>query len=149
MTVQSATILRDVTYFIKNYLSTVLTDPISSSRASGEAFIMTSYPTRPVRYPLITIKDLNSQVIQRLGFQSQATYNSVTMEVRVWGRNVKERDSLADSIFQLLKDNQIGANGTSQSMDLHDFKLVSSVNLDDPDGAKSKIMTFGYTLVAT
>lgn len=145
--VSSGSILRDVLFFIKNYLSGAIPDPMSN-RPTNQDFIMTSYPTRPTTYPLITIKDLNMNAPQILGFQSQAMVVHPSMEVRIWANTVATRDQLADKIFYNLKQNQIGAGSTSQSFNLHDFKLTSSVNVDDPDGAKSKIQTYEYFFVA-
>jgi hypothetical protein len=51
--------------------------------------------------------------------------------------------------YQELKDNQIGITGTSQANDLHDLILLSAVNVDDSNGAKSKIMTFRFMFIAT
>lgn len=147
--VNSNTIIRDVVFFIKNFLSSNLTDPETSRRPANQQFIMTSYPSRPVTLPVVTIKDINS-TSQNLGFQSEATWHEISIEVRVWGKTTKERDSLADLIYQLLKDNQIGASGTSQANDLHDFKLISSTNIDSEEPTvKSKVMTFSYKTVAT
>lgn len=149
--VSSVSILADTLYFLKSFLGggSGVTDPISSTRPAGQAFVMTSYPTRAVTYPLITIKDLNTNSGRALGLQSEAHFTTLTFEVRVWARNIKERDQLADSVYNKLKDNQIGASGTSQANDLHDFQLLSSVNVDENPGPKSKIMTIQYRFVAT
>lgn len=147
--VATATILTDVLYYFKNYLSSNITDPQSATRPSGEKFIMTSYPTRSTHYPLITIKDLNSLDKGALGLQSEAAAYYIDIEVRVWANNVKDRDTIAQQVYQVLKDNQIGPSGTSQANDIHDFKLLSSINVDDPSGAKSKVMTFRFLFVAT
>ena len=147
--VQTATILQDSLFFVKNFLLTNLTDPIASSRPSTEKFIMTSYPQRPVRYPLITVKDMNSYSIMRSGFQSTITQHYVEIEVRIWARDIKEKDNLADAIFQKLKDNQFTSSTGQTANFLHDFQLMSSVNVDEVDGPKSKVMTFKFLFVAT
>lgn len=146
--VNPGSIIRDVLFFFKDFLSGAIPDPITN-RPANQSFIMTSYPTRAVTYPLITIKDTNQFVANRLGFQSEATQNYIDTEIRMWGRNVKERDETADKIFNQLKNNQIGAGSTSQSFDLHDFKLLNSVNIDTPDGAKTKVQTYRFLYVAT
>ena len=148
MPVASATILRDVIFYVKDFLDGEITDPISGTRPTTEKFIMTSYPQRATSIPIITIKDINSFDTRILGLQSEASEHYIDIEVRVWARNIKERDELADSIYQKLKDNQIGVSGTSQAADLHDFKLLSSINIDDPTGIKSKVMTFRFLFVA-
>lgn len=109
---------------------------------------MTSYPSRASTYPLITIKDLNTDSSQILGLQSEAMLSKVTMEIRVWGRNTKERDQISDEIWNELRLNQIGATGTSQAFDLHDLKLLSRINIDE-DAVKSKILQIQFTLVET
>lgn len=107
---------------------------------------MTSYPRRDTTYPLITIKDINLESISPLGMQSEAMLITISIEVRIWARNTKERDVLADQIYHLLRTNQIGTSGTNQANDLHDFKMISSVNVDE-DTIKSKVMTFEYKAV--
>ena len=146
--VNSQTILRDTISYLKNFLIDNITDPINLKRPANQRFIMTSYPQRPVEYPLITIKDSNSFNRGMLGLQSEAALHFVEMEIRIWGRNVVERDTIADEIYSDLKDNQIGSVGTSQANDLHDLQLLSSVNVDESDGPKSKVMTFRFMLVA-
>ena len=146
--VNSGSIIRDVLFFFKDFISGVIPDPITN-RPANQSFIMTSYPTRAVTYPLITLKDVNQFVQNRLGLQSEATQNYIDTELRIWGRNVIERDQTADKVFNQLKNNQIGAGSTSQSFDLHDFRLLNSVNVDTPDGAKSKVMTYRYLYIAT
>ena len=144
--VQTSTLLADSIFYVKNFLSSNITDPIT--RPTAERFVMTSYPTRPVRYPLITIKDINSFDLGALGFQSEAAQYYIDIEVRVWGRNVAERDQIAQEIYNDLKANQIGTSGTSQANNLHDFKLLSMINIDE-DAVKSKVMTFRFLFVAT
>src|SRR3990167_4963450 len=145
--VQTSTLLADTIFYVKNFISSNTSDPIS--RASNESFVMTSYPTRPVRYPLITIKDVGCYDLGALGFQSEAAMFYADIEVRVWGRNVAERDKLAQEIYTELKANQIGTSGTSQANNLHDFKLINMINIDEAEGPKSKVMTFRFLFVAT
>lgn len=147
--VATATILRDVLFFLKNDFQNNITDPISSTRPAGEQFVMTSYPQRAVTYPIITIKDLNSEDVTQLGFQSEAMQHYVTMEIRIWARTVAQRDQITDSVYNRLRDNQIGISGTSQANDIHDFRLLSMTNIDEADGPKSKILTIRYLFIAT
>lgn len=144
MAIASSTLLRDVLFFIKDFLKSHITDPIS--RPSNQEFVMTSYPTRPVTYPIITIKDLNIETTP-LGFQSQDQYAVITMEIRVWALDTKTRDTIAQSIIHELRSFQIGSTGTSQAEDLHDFRVLSMINIDEDDGPKSKIITIQYTHV--
>jgi hypothetical protein len=147
--VTSTNIIRDTIYFIKNKILNNITDPIASNRPSTESFVMTSYPTKPVRYPLITIKDTNSEDIKILGLQSQAMHHYITMEVRIWARTVQERDTLTDSVYDKFRTSQIGASNTSQADNLHDFKILSMVNIDEADGPKSKVIQIKYLYIST
>src|SRR3990167_4633864 len=146
--VQTSSLLADTLFYVKDFLDGDITDPLSSTRPGQEKFIMTSYPTRPVRYPLITIKDMGSFDLGALGFQSEASMFYIDVEIRVWGRNVSERDKIAQQVYNDLKANQIGVSGTSQANNLHDLKLISMVNVDE-DAVKSKVMTFRFLFVAT
>ena len=146
--VASANIIRDTIFFVKDFLDGEVTDPISSTRPANEKFIMTSYPSRAVTYPLITIKDLNTSGSMTLGFQSEASLVELQIEVRVWANNIKDRDNIADDIFDTLRLNQVGTSGTSQANNLHDLQLLSSVNVDEDNGSKSKVMTFKFVFVA-
>ena len=145
--VTTSNLLADTIFYVKDFVNDNITDPIT--RPSNEQFVMTSYPTRPVRYPLITIKDMNSYDLGSLGFQSEAALYYIDIEIRVWGRNVAERDKIAQEIYNELKANQIGTSGTSQANNLHDLRLISMVNIDEAEGPKSKVMTFRFLFVAT
>lgn len=147
--VNSATILRDTIFAIKNFLSGAISDPIVN-RPGGESFIMTSYPTRATTFPIITIKDVNTSDNYRLGLQSEATWHTVDMEVRIWANNVAQRDQLADSVFNNMRTNQFGGGSAwSTDYDIHDGIMLSSINVDDPSGPKSKVQTYRFMFVAT
>ena len=145
--VVSTSILKDTIFFVKEFLSGNVTDPISN-RPTNEKFVMTSYPQRPVTYPFITVKDLNTDSRMTLGFQSEAAQVNLQMEVRVWASNIAQRDKIADEIFDEMRLNQIGTVGTSQANSLHDLRLLNSVNVDEPDGPKSKVMTYKFMFIA-
>ena len=146
--VLATNILRDVIYFLKTDISTNITDPIASSRPGNQKFVMTSYPTDPVQYPLITIKDTNSYSTERLGMQSEGFAHYLEMEIRIWARNVKERDTLADSVYDRLRTNQLDATGSFRANGLHDMKINSMVNVDEADGPKSKVITIKIMFIA-
>lgn len=144
--VNSQTILGDTLFFVKDFLDSNISDPIS--RPSGHKFVMTSYPERPTRYPLITIKDINLDS-NPLGIQSEHQLINITLEIRVWGRTISERDKLSQEVIHDLRNNQIGSSGTFHANDLFDFKLLSAINLDEPDGPKSKILQINMIFIAT
>ena len=146
--VNSSTYLKDTILFIRNDLRTNITDPISSTRPAKQSFVMTSYPQKAVRYPLITVKDINSSDIQRLGMQSELHYIKIELEVRVWARDIQERDELTEDVLNRMRSNQFGS-GSANEDNLHDFLILSTLNIDEPgdQGIHSKIMTIQFTFV--
>jgi len=145
MTVSSNTFIRDVLFFIKNSLTTGVTDPITATRNSQSAFIMTSHPQRFVEYPLITIKLTNQSAVSA-GMQTNAMDVIASIEVRVWARNQKEKDELANDCYIVLRDLQFTASTGSVANYLYDFELLSAVEIDE-DGTnqpKSRILGIQY-----
>jgi len=147
--VDSSNFLTETVTFVRDDLVSNITDPISGTRAANERFVMTSYPKRAVRYPIITVRGIFSD-IRRLGMQSEQHQVRIPVEVRIWARNVVERDSLAQQVFNRMRQNQFGAGSTSSFMELHDFTLLSTVDVDEPIGEegeqsiKSKVMEIEY-----
>jgi len=140
--VESATFIRDVLFFIKNELLNI-SDPLTG-RSSQSKFVMTSYPQRFVQYPLITIKLTNQEALPA-GMQVNSMDVTISIEVRIWGRSQKEKDELANDCYKRLRDIQFTATG-SIANNLHDFKLISSSELDEPgeDQPKSRILNIQY-----
>ncbi len=141
--VESATFIRDVLFFVKNELLNI-SDPLTG-RSTQSRFVMTSYPQRLVQYPLITIK-LTHQEAAPAGMQVNAMDVLVNIEVRIWGRNQKEKDELANDCYKRLRDVQFTATTGSIAKSLHDFRLLSSTELDEPgeDQPKSRILNIQY-----
>jgi hypothetical protein len=145
MVVSSETFIKDVIGFIKTSLVSNVTDPIASTRGSSSKFIMTSYPQRPVEYPIITIKVTN-QTANRAGMQTTAMDVSVNIEVRVWARNQKEKDEIANEVYNDLKGLQFTTSTGSIANYLYNFTLISATEIDETgEGSpKSRIMTIKY-----
>jgi len=143
MTISSATFIRDILFFIKNDLATNVTDPLSSSRDVNSHFVLTAYPQRVAIYPLITIKVLN-YTANRAGMQTTDMDMKMNIEVRVWGRNTKERDELFTSVLRRLQSIQFTTSTGSEVNGLHDFNLNSAVEIDEPD-VKSKVIEVRYS----
>jgi hypothetical protein len=144
--VNSSTFLTDVVSLIRDKLDDNITDPISSSRGSGERFVMTSYPRRAVKYPIITVVDNNPSQIQRMGMQSEESLLLLGLEIRIWARNVKERDTLFQQIYTWLRTNQYGGVDSLVDANLHDYNFASVVNVDEMD-VKSKVMEINFLFV--
>jgi hypothetical protein len=148
MAFNSSTFLSDIVKFIRNDLGTNRTDAISAKRNTREEFVVTSYPSRDVQYPIITVKNIGMNTVNRLGMQSEGVWQSVVIEVRVWATNEKQRDELTQQVFTQFRVNQFGT-GSSTDFELHDFSLLSAVPIDE-DGAKgikSRVMEYEYKIV--
>ncbi len=146
--IQSSTFVADTVNYIRDKLNTNITDPITSVRAGNEKFVLTSYPQRPVKYPIITIVDSGISQPLRLGMQSDGTAITLPLEIRIWGRNVKERDELFDAVYDYLRTNQFSGDDITGA-NLHDFKLNSVVNVDElgEAGIKSKVVEVQYLFI--
>ena len=129
--VNSATFLSDTINLIRDKLKTNIADPISSIRPANEKFVLTSYPKRPVTYPIITITDRGIIQPGRLGMASEGTLLTIDVEIRIWARNVKERDELTQQVYEYLRTNQLDAGIGLSDSNLHDFTLSSAVNVSE------------------
>lgn len=146
MVVSSSTFMSDTFYFIKTSLLTAITDPLAGSRIGNEGFIMTAYPKRPVNYPIITLRIIDTPTI-RAGMQTTAVDTTLRMEARIWARNTKERDVLFQQLLNGLKNIQYTAGTGSQVNGLHNFTVLSSIeiNEDGDNTPKSRLAVIQYT----
>ena len=137
------TLLNDLYSFLKTALAGV-TDPIAGSRGNSSKFIMTSYPQREVKYPLITIKTTNFEA-PRAGMQTTAQDIKLTIELRIWARNEKEKDTLFMNVQNALDNAQFITSG-SVANDFHNFNVLSGIEIDEPGevGIKSRILQLKY-----
>jgi hypothetical protein len=139
-----ANLIRDVLFFLKGDLTSNITDPITSSRKTASNFIMTSYPQREVQYPIITIKCSNIEG-PRSGMQTTTLNMTLTLEIRVWARNEKEKDTIYTQVLDRLANIQFTASGSVVN-DLHDFNALSAIEIDEPgeSGIKSRVLQIQY-----
>lgn len=149
MAINGSTFISQTTLFLRSSLASGIVDPLSGTRASNEPFVMTSYPEKPVKYPIITVKSLNPTMIQRGGMQSQDTYDSLPFEIRVWARNEREKDHLAEDVSTWLRLNQFSGTYSTITQGLFGFNRTSMVDVDENDkqGVKSKVMEFEWRFV--
>ncbi len=138
--VRSSTFIADVVNLIRNKLNSNISDPIS--RAGSERFVLTAYPQNPVNYPIITVTDTGSTQEGKLGMGSEGTILRLGVEIRIWARNVKERDELFDSVYDYLRTNQLSGDDLTAA-NLHDFSMGSVVNVSEED-VKSKVLEVTY-----
>jgi len=139
--------LSDGILFVRDSLRANIGDP--GSRGDPAQFIFTSYPKVSVKYPIITVKDSGISNIRRLGMGCEQTAMDMAFEVRVWARNVKERDILTQEVFYHFQSNQFGSGSETANVGLHDFNMSSMVNVDEPgeQGLKSKVMEYNYLYI--
>ena len=145
--VRSSTFVADLVNFLRDKFNDNITDPISSSRAANDRFVLTEYPRRAVKYPVITITDTGTRQEARLGFQAEGTVLRLGIEIRIWARNVVERDELFDEVYTWLRTNQFGGSDATTDAGIHDFNMTSVVNVSEAD-VKSKIIEVKYLFIA-
>jgi len=70
----------------------------------------------------------------------------VNIEIRIWARNQKEKDDLANQVYKKLRDLQFTASTGSEVNGIHDFTLNSATEVDEPGegNPKSRIMQVRY-----
>lgn len=143
------TFLADTVILIRDKLRTNITDPLVSSRPATERFVMTSYPQRAVTYPIITVVDRNVSQPQRLGMGSEGTILTITLEIRIWARNVRERDELFDEVYNYLKNNQLDDGTGLVASNLNGFNMTSAININEEgeQGIKSKVMEINFLFI--
>ena len=146
--ITSENFISDSTLFIRDILRENIVDPLARL-GSGTSFIYTSYPKDDIKYPIITVKPMNTADIRRLGMQSEKVAMSLPYEIRVWGRNEKEKDNLTQDVYNHLRGNQFGAGSETSNVGLHDFNCTSMISIDEPgeEGVKSKVMTYSYLYI--
>ena len=145
MTVESNTFIRDILFFVKNTLTNGVTDPITSTRTNNSNFVMTSYPHRLVEYPIITVKLTNFNA-DSSGMNTNMMDVTINVEVRVWARNQKEKDELANDSYKVLRDIQFTATTGSLANFLYNFTLLSATEVDEEgeNQPKSRILSIQY-----
>jgi len=138
------TLIKDVLFFLKGQISSNITDPISALRGSSSKFVMTSYPEREVKYPLITV-EVNNIEESNAGMHSTFMDIGLTIEIRVWSKSVAQSDQITQQILDLLADIKYVGTG-SIANDFHDFNVGSAVRVDEPGegGTKSRIIQLSY-----
>lgn len=147
MTVNSSTFVSDSTLFIRDFLSTNLTDLQSPTR-NGSAWIFTSWPDNTPTYPIVTIMKDGITDVTKLGQQTNATQTDITMKVSVFAKRVVDRDKLTQDIHNNLRGNQLTASGTVP-FQMFNFRTISSISIDEDgeDALHREVMRFKYSLI--
>lgn len=148
MVVNTDTFIADAIFFVKDQIDSNITDPISSTRPSGQKFVLTSYPKEPVSFPIVTVVDDGIEDV-KLGQGSEQRQVFITVEVRMWARNVKERDELAQDIYNQFRSTELDESTGSAANNLHDVGIQPMRNVDDGGerGIKSKVLPLRYYMM--
>ena len=139
MPVSGSTLIHDTVLLYRALLASGVTDPIS--RPSGEQFIMTAWPERPVTYPVVLVNHESTLSSKRVGSQSNQFEKDFLLKVEIASKSVKQRDELYDAVFQTLHSVNAGSLITNN---VFNFRETSAVNVDEPgkEGLHRKIITF-------
>ena len=145
MAISSTAIMSQSVLFLRDLIIANVTDPIPS-RATNEKLCYTSYPDRPVTYPIITVKCENMNQNIRMGMRAEADYNELNFEIRVWALNEKQKDTMTDDVYTVLRQKQFDSGDGTIDNELFGFSLLSIENIDEkgPTGIKSKAMRIKY-----
>jgi len=144
--ISSSTFLSDVILFIRNTLRSNLDDPLS--RTNGIGFVMSAFPKRATKYPVVTIQQSNIDT-KKLGMQSEKQWVKFSIEVQVYARNSKEVDEITQDIIDTLRTNQFGTSSTDAE-EIHGLNITSIVPIVDVEGANTihrKVITLNYTVI--
>jgi len=145
MVISTTTFLKDVIIFLRNDLRTNITD--SLGRTDGIGFVMTSYPQREVKYPLITVVGRGMDT-RKLGMQSETQLATLRVEIRIWARNIEEKDDLTQKVINRIRQNEFGASSLSAE-EIYGNLLLSAADVDEVGKGqpKSKILEYEFKII--
>ena len=136
--IRTATWLADAVILLREEINENVTDP-GPTKTGNSRFCLTAYPQRTTQYPVVTVVDRGVSNWRKGGMASTVSIQTLTIEIRVWGRNVKERDEITQSILDRFRSR---LNTFSSAEKMHNFRFGSMVNVDEPGdvGIKSKVI---------
>ena len=147
--VSTSTFLADTINLIRDKIKNNVVDPLVATRPSGQRFCLTAYPKNPVIYPIVTVIHRGIQQPQRLGMGSESTSINMDIEIRIWARNVAERDELFDEVYNFLREDQHDDDTGLIASNLNGFQLLSAINVseDGENGIKSKVCEYRFLFI--
>ncbi len=146
----TAAVIKDTILEIRDQLQhPSVIDPLASKRPGNSKFVMTSYPRRQVFYPLITVQLEDFTEQEPSGMRSQLMITTITIEIRVWTKNVEELDRLSQDVMNRLRNIQYTGAALSDNQGLHDFKILSTTNIfeEGRDAIRSRVIMVSYMFV--
>jgi len=141
--VEASTFLADTIILIRDKLKTNI--------SSVSDRVYTSYPKKGVIYPMISVVDRGSLQSGRLGMASEGTVITMDVEIRIWAKSTKGRDEITQEVYDYLRTNQLDATTGLSESGLHDFTLMSTVNIDEigTAGIKSKVCEYRFLILCS
>lgn len=150
-TISSGSIPHDATLLLRAIIASGTVDPISATRSAKSSFVVTSYPTREVEYPIISVL-CSPAGTEPLGSNTESFEMGLDFEVRVWARNEVEKDGLLGQVIHQLRTSQKGTTPISgtESCGLYDMTIGSTANVPEPGivGVKSAVLPVSYKFQA-
>lgn len=126
----AGSLIHDSILRIRDILASGITDPVT--RAGNERFVMTSFPERSVRYPLIVVKHEN-MTTRPMGMNTNTAERTLQHRISVFANNTLHRDTIADQVVHQLESIQF-SGGTVGLIagSLHDFRVLGTTQFDEP-----------------
>ena len=161
MTINTISYLPDTLLWIKDTISGNITDPglSSGTRPGNSRFVVMSHPDRPYATPMISVGPGAGMALDRLGMQTDNANILIPFEVRIWSHSTLQRDQLAGSVVNVLRQSQISAfaNGSSAvDQNLVDLNITNMFVINEPNdatkgkvGTTSQLIEGDYTFITT
>lgn len=145
--IDTTKIVHDSTLWIRDKVGTI-TDPMSGKRVTNSTFVMTTFPDRPVTYPVITVK-CRLGADRPAGIATEARFVALIFEITIWSKSVKERDTLSDSVYDKLRTVTHDSDGSAAS-GLYDFRVSDAFDIDEEGaaGLHRKVIKGNYRVIA-
>lgn len=122
--------LKQVNLTVRDGLRAGLNDPLSR----GGLMVVTSYPQRPVRYPVVTVRT-ESVGLNYYGLQNSDGFQSFITYVVIYSNSLKEADILADEVITIVGTARF--NVSTQALQIFDIGIVGvSDSFKDEDGKR-------------
>ena len=125
-TVANASIVSNTTTEVRDFLRSNITDPRTSRTITN--WIFTSWPGKEVEYPIITIRHVGTRD-EWMAIGTVDKIVKVNLQIDVFARSEKERDTLWDEIYYDMVTNY--KTTSVVDLNLHGLDLVSCFNADD------------------
>ncbi len=140
MAISVGSITYDTSLMLRSIIGSAIT-------ATGSCF--TSFPERATVYPLVTVEVTRGADAGIGGFY-EGRYMPLRAEVVTYAKKTKDRDTIADVVYQQLRKMQLNTGSGTTGSALFDFKLVDERHENETgrEGIHKCIQVFEYKFVA-